>query len=404
MPGCRDASNTPGQPFPLSLTHGHTSPNECGASVESYAVRVLHVLNELKPSGAERMLRLAADPWLREGLQLEVLSTGSERGPYAATLAEAGYVVHHIPLYPVHRFIAAYRRLLRDSRFTVVHVHPERANILLAMMARTVGRAGVVRTVHNVFSFRGRLRFERRVQRAVLRQFGVLHVSVGESVAAMEETNFGNPTVIVRNTFDETRFGPASETERRRARRDFDVPAEQLLAVVVGNCSEVKNHQALIRALALPCASEFRVLHVGLEDEAATHERQLVEELGLGDRVQFLGFIDDVPRLLHGADAFVMPSLYEGLGNAALEAFSCGLPSVLADVPGLRDLRVHVPDAWWIAPEAEPISVALGDIAGMTAEERWRWSSATAATIRQEFGVERHVRGYLECYRKVARS
>jgi len=365
-------------------------------------VKVLHVLNELKPSGAERMLRLAAGPWLRDGLELEVLSTGSEPGPYASTLAEAGYVVHHIPLYPVQRFLTAYRQLLRDSRFTVVHVHPERANFLLAMMARTVGRAGVVRTVHNVFGFRGRLRLERRVQRAILRRAGVLHVSVGQSVAAMERESFGNPTVVVRNTFDEARFRPASQVERWQARAEFDVAAEQLLAVVVGNCSDVKNHQALIRAVALPPASAFRVLHVGLEDEAATHERKLAEDLGLGDRVQFLGFIDDVPRLLHAADAFVMPSLYEGLSIAALETLACGLPSVLADVPGLRDLRPHVADAWWIAPVPESISIALEEIAAMSAADRIGWSSKTAATIRREFGVDRHVRGYLECYRKVA--
>ena len=367
-------------------------------------MKILHVLNELKPSGAERMLRLAAGPWLREGLELEVLSTGSEVGPYASTLAEAGYVVHHIPLYPVHRFLTAYHQLLRDSRFTVVHVHPERANFHFAIMARTVGRAGVVRTVHNVFGFQGRLRLERRVQRAILRRAGVLHVSVGQSVAAMERENLGNPTIVVRNTFDETRFRPASVVERQQARAEFGVADGQLLAVVVGNCSEVKNHQALIRAVALPAASAFRALHVGLEDEGATHERRLVEELGLGDRVQFLGFIDDVPRLLHAADAFVMPSLYEGLSIAALETLACGLPSVLADVPGLRDLRPHVPDAWWVGPGPEPISIALGEIATMSAEERVRWSSETAATIKREFAVDQHVRDYLECYRAVAAS
>jgi len=364
-------------------------------------VKVLHVLNELKPSGAERMLRLAAGPWLRDGLELEILSTGSELGPYAPTLVDAGYVVHHIPLHPVHRFLTAYRQLLRDSDFKVVHVHPERANVLLAMMARTSG-AGVVRTVHNVFDFRGRLRLERLVQRAILRQAGVLHVSVGQSVAEMERRNFRNPTVVVRNTFDEGRFRPALEVERQQARAEFEIAPEQLVVVVIGNCSAVKNHQALIRAVALPSASAFKVLHVGLEDEAETRERQLVEELGLGDRIQFLGFIDDVPRLLHAADAFVMPSLYEGLSIAALETLACGLPSVLADVPGLRDLRPHVPDAWWVGSGPEPISIALGEIAAMSSEERVRWSSETAAAVKREFGVDRHVRGYLDCYRKVA--
>jgi glycosyltransferase involved in cell wall biosynthesis len=361
-------------------------------------VRVLHVLNELRPSGAEEMLRLSAQPWRTRGLQLDILSLGDTPGPFAEALREAGFVIHHQPLRPVKAFAPAFARLLRVGGFDVVHVHPERANFVVAMMARFLGRARVVRTVHNVFEFSGRLRIERLVQRAVLRTVGVTHVAVGESVAETERRRFRNPAIVVRNTFDEIRFAPPTPDQRERARARFSLEADELVAVLVGNCSRVKNHRALFEALELPVAPAVRVIHVGLEDEPATDERGMLRRAGLEERVAFLGFVDDVPPLMHAADVFVMPSLYEGLGNAALEALACGLPAVLADVPGLRDLRSHIPDAWWVEPRADAIAEALAEVAAMAAADRRCWSRHAVSTVRAEFGVQRHVDAYLALY------
>jgi glycosyltransferase involved in cell wall biosynthesis len=366
-------------------------------------VKVLHVLNELLPSGAETMLRLAAEPWREQDLDLEILSLGDEVGTYAAVLEDAGYRIHHVPLRPVKRWLSAYVRLLRVGRYDVVHVHPERANFALALLARTVGRAGVVRTVHNVFAFEGRLKLERHVQRGLLRRFGVVHAAVGESVRSNEQRRFRNSTVLVVNTFDETRFQPARRTDRDLARSGLGISDDEFVAVVIGNCSRVKNHGALIEALALPTAPVTRLLHLGLEDEEATGERRLVEQRGLEERVSFLGFVDDVPTVLRAADCYVMPSLYEGLAVTALETLGAGVPSILADVPGLRDLRAHLPIAWWVEPRPEPIARALAEVAGLGEAERRSWSDEAATMARQRFGVERHVGAYHDLYRSVAR-
>jgi glycosyltransferase involved in cell wall biosynthesis len=366
-------------------------------------VKILHVLNELQPSGAESMLRLAAGPWHERGLQLEVLSVGTCVGPYADVLAAAGYRIHHLPLHPVRPFLEGYSRLLRAGKYDAVHVHPERANAVLATIARTVGRAGVVRTVHNVFAFDGRLRLERRLQRAALRGLGVVHVAIGESVEVSEKTHFGNRTVRVHNTFDEARFRPPTPAERRASREAFGLGSAEFAVAVVGNCSRVKNHRALIEALATAAAPPARLLHVGLEAEEDTGERALAEELDILDRTQFLGFVDDVVSVLHAADCVVMPSLYEGLSIAALETLGVGVPAVLADVPGLRDFRAHVPGIWWSAPRAPALADAIAAVADLDVVARRRRGEEAAVAVRTHFGVERHVESYVSLYRSVAR-
>ena len=73
-----------------------------------------------------------------------------------------------------------------------------------------------------------------------------------------------------------------------------------------------------------------------LEDEL----KSLARELGIDEHVTFLGHIQDIPRLLAEADIFLIPSLWEGFGLAALEAMNAGLPVIASDVDGLKELIV----------------------------------------------------------------
>ena len=65
------------------------------------------------------------------------------------------------------------------------------------------------------------------------------------------------------------------------------------------------------------------------------------KELQVGDRVHFLGYRRDVPALLHQADIFVLPSRREGLGMAAIEAMSCGLPLISSNRHGINDYSIE---------------------------------------------------------------
>nr|WP_247712101.1 glycosyltransferase [Qipengyuania qiaonensis] len=117
---------------------------------------------------------------------------------------------------------------------------------------------------------------------------------------------------------------------------------ERLLATV-GALIERKGQALVIKALAhLP---KGRLLLIGKgEDEASL--RALTREVGVADRVHFLGSLDPamLPPILSAADAMVLPSLSEGLANAWIEALACGTPLVITDAGGAREV-VTSPDA-----------------------------------------------------------
>ena len=67
-------------------------------------------------------------------------------------------------------------------------------------------------------------------------------------------------------------------------------------------------------------------------------EKKLAEHLGITKKVRFLGNRDNVRDYLLASDIYLMPSLYEGLGMAAVEAMASNTPSIFYNVPGLKDL------------------------------------------------------------------
>ena len=114
----------------------------------------------------------------------------------------------------------------------------------------------------------------------------------------------------------------------------YDRPKTQERSEIaaVGRLSAQKNHALLIRAFSrLPDTGDRLVIYG--EGELRPALEALVEELGLSGRVLLPGQCDDVPRALGGAKLFVLPSDYEGMPNALLEAMALGLPCISTDCP-----------------------------------------------------------------------
>jgi hypothetical protein len=204
-------------------------------------MRVLHVLKELRASGAEVMLATAGGLWQQHGVTCDVLSTGPVAGHFGSVLGEAGYRVHHISFTGDAAFLRNYVGLIRTEAYDVVHVHAEQASFYLCLAARVAG-AGVVRTTHNSFPYDGSVRRRRTWQRRVARAAGTVYVAIGETVAQNEWQRLRNPTTRVDNWVDLGTFAPATPAQRRSAREALGVDDGQVAVVTVGHCSPVKNH------------------------------------------------------------------------------------------------------------------------------------------------------------------
>ena len=206
----------------------------------------------------------------------------------------------------------------------------------------------------------GRGYARKRMLAAARRASRVLAVS--EALAAdMAALGMDRGKIAIHYTgLDRDRFRPLQNAGLRRMlgeKLDLPLAEKEPLLATVGALIERKGQALVLRALAdLPDA---RLLLVGRgPDEARL--RSLAGELGIADRVHFLGLLDHdlLPLVLSAADAMVLPSASEGLANAWVEALACGTPIVIADVGGARELVRGAAAGLIVA--REPTAIAEG--------------------------------------------
>jgi len=206
---------------------------------------------------------------------------------------------------------------------------------------------------------------------------------------------------VVYEGIDST-FRPAPEAEQRRIRTLYSPDAPYLL--MVGTLEPRKNHAAAMHALATLRQSGFphRLLIAGGDGWLFDPIRELPQEMGLADRVQFLGYVpqDDLPGLYSAADCFLLPSLYEGFGFPVLEAMACGAPVVCtsaSSVPEVAGNAALIVPPHDIAGLANAIRIVLDQpqVAarmrelGLAQSRRFRWETCAAETAQ----IYRHVAG-----------
>jgi len=359
-------------------------------------MKVLHILGELNPSGAEVMLASAGPLLGNYGIDADILSTGLQPGRYAEQLAHAGFTLHHIPFSKNPIFFVKIYRLLKTNSYDVIHLHTERANFWLGLLALLSAKR-CVRTIHSNFEFKGLLGWKRGVQRRLLAKFGLVHVGISQSVVDTEQKYFRLSTQLIPNWYNSLRFKYVSDPQRQLARQNLSITEDVFVLVSIGNCSEVKNHTALIRALADINHQKLCYLHIGIERDNS--EQVLTEELGLTNKIRFLGLQADILPYLSAADLYVMPSLYEGFGIAALEALATGLPALLTKVTGLADLQQHFNGLFYCEPNAVSLTHQLTSIINMPSTALRSITGNNAVMAEQLFGIERGLSAYVALYK-----
>lgn len=143
---------------------------------------------------------------------------------------------------------------------------------------------------------------------------------------------------VIYNGIDLECYHPRLAAEYRTiTRAQYGIPAEVPLFIYVGSGFERKGVGPLLQALARVPNQQIHLLIVGA-DKYLGRYRDQAEQLGLSGRVVFTNGIKDVRPCYGAADAFVLPTLYEPLSNAVLEALACGLPCIVSDHCGAAEL------------------------------------------------------------------
>jgi glycosyltransferase involved in cell wall biosynthesis len=132
----------------------------------------------------------------------------------------------------------------------------------------------------------------------------------------------------------------------------------------------------------------------------------MIEELGLGEKIKLLGFVDSevLARFYKCADLTVVPSLYEPFGMVVLEAMVAGCPVIVADTGGLKEIVVHEETGLCFKP-GNPESLAQAMIRVLKDEELARRLTADARRfIGEKYNWGRIARQTMEVYERSIRE
>lgn len=363
---------------------------------------MLHLISSLEQGGAER--------------QLAELVRALDPARVAATLAVWQPIDHLGYALPVETVtlsalgglspLPAIVSLLRSRRFDLVHAWLGEGN-RHARAAVRLTRASRLVTAVRVTQLPWREVLEERVTGAWSDAVVVNSRSIRDELVARAHADPARIAVI-ENGVDTARFAPLPDDAIADERRSRDLVG-RLVLVMPGRLSAQKNQRAVLDALAslkrasrLPPSLCVVFAGRGSPPWYGATVRAQARALGLGDTVRFAGVVGPIERLVASADGVLLPSRYEGLPNAVLEALACGVPAVVSP-PANEDALVTDGRDGIVTRGTSPddIAEAITRFAALTPTERRAMGAAGRAGVASRFSLSQMVSRTVDLYERV---
>ncbi|MFN8035811.1 MAG: glycosyltransferase [Acidimicrobiia bacterium] len=302
-------------------------------------MRVLHVLNTFGLGGAERnVLDLVEGQTPAHDVAVAYLKRTPGADRYHEHLSAAGARVfalddsRRLPLKAVRRLSL----ICRDWQPDVVHSHLPRADLAsaIATWARMLSPAPIrVSTIHNdeeLFSRPG----YRQLFSATYRSFDRIIAISGPITSTLERLLRVDPKRVV---FIPYGIKPETMPNRGVLRAELGLQDRAALIGTFARLAPQKNLDVLLRAVAM-LPEHVHCVVLGADQGEGPRLRELTRELGLQDRVTFLGYRPDARQLLADFDVYCLPSRWEGLPVSLLETALAGVPFVGSAISSIEQV------------------------------------------------------------------
>ena len=347
---------------------------------------ILHISRTMDIGGAERIVYQLSSDLKDEFDSVHVASTG---GLWESELSAKGIQHHKIldidsknPL-TVIKILYSIGQIIKNNEITIVHTHHRMAAFYIRLLKLFNSRLTHVYTAHNVFK-----------DKLPLYRFALKNaksVAVGEAVNKnlKEDVGITDSRVIYNGVV-------LKETDDQV---DEIISYGGIKLGCIARLSEQKGLTYLLDAMSLLTVKDIRLFIVG-DGELREELENKVKELHLQDSVTFLGYRKDIVECINSFDFCVLPSVFEGFGLVAIEAFMNSKTLVATDIPGLNEVVTN--ENGVLVPAKDPAALASAiDKLATDATLRQELASQAKKDYENKFSYPMFLENYRALYREI---
>ena len=347
---------------------------------------ILHISRTMDIGGAERIVYQLSSDLKDEFDSVHVASTG---GLWESELAAQGIQHHKIldidsknPV-TVLKLLFSIHQIIKQKGITIVHTHHRMAAFYIRLLKLVHPKLIHVYTAHNVFK-----------DKLPLYGFALKNaksVAVGEAVNKnlKEDVGITDSRVIYNGVV-------LKETDEQV---DEIISYDGIKLGCIARLSEQKGLTYLLDAMSLLTIKDIRLFIVG-EGELREELENKVKELNLQDSVIFLGYRKDIVECINSFDFCVLPSVFEGFGLVAIEAFMNSKTLVATDIPGLNEVVTNKNGV--LVPAKDPAALASAiDKLATDATLRQELASQAKKDYENRFSYPMFLENYRALYREI---
>ena len=376
-------------------------------------IKVVHIITKLELGGAQQNT-LYTVSHLDKGKFIPILITGSE-GLLVDDAKRLGIEAHFLPslvreINPVKDITALLdirRLLLRIKRSSqspiIVHTHSSKTGIIGRWAAYLAGIPVIIHTYHgygfnDYQSFLKRRLFvllERLTARITTRFIAVSKNNIEKGINA---GIFRSDDVeLIRSGIDISEFSDV-KVDKAKKKMELGIELDKPLIGMIACFKPQKAPLDFVKAAHLVCQkmSDVRFVVAG-DGELRPPMEELINNLGLKDKIKLLGFRMDIPEIMKCLDVFVLTSLWEGLPKVIVQAIAAGIPIVATEVDGSSEVIKNGVNSFLVKPgDVEGIAEKVMNI--LQKPKDFKFEISDLKSILDEFDINLMVKKQEKLY------
>jgi len=330
-------------------------------------LRVLHLITRLDKGGSAEDTLLAVKGLDKTKFEVTLMSgpvedPGQDR---EKEIEESG--IRHIFISELVRDVSLFKdlkaflkiyRVLRKEKFDIVHSHTSKAGFLGRLAAKLSGVPISIYTPHGhvFFGYFSPLKTKIFILLEKLASpltDKITALTNGEKEDYLSHKIAGERRlVVICSGVDLNKFKELPSDEKLKIKKELGIPESSLLVGTVGRLVPVKGPEFLIEASKIILTKYPDSYFIFAGDGPLRQSLEMkARRMGVRENIIFLGWRDDVPRIISILDVFVLPSLNEGMGRVLVEAMALRKPIVASRVGGIPDLVAHGKNGFLVPPQ-----------------------------------------------------